>query len=117
MTNLYMARADKTVVLNVRVSENQAKWLRKVAEAHHSGNLIEAVRQALTDSWILRRARDEYLDLREDTGFQFPRNDERSTRAIELFFGSLGMGLTLVWEESDHRRARRAEGGRSTRSG
>ncbi|MEO6349676.1 MAG: hypothetical protein ABIP53_03405, partial [Candidatus Limnocylindrales bacterium] len=70
-----MARAEKTVVLNVRVSEQQAAWLRNVAEARHLGNLSEAVRQAVKDSWMLRRAREEYKELRS-TGFELPRDED-----------------------------------------
>jgi hypothetical protein len=94
-----MARAEKTVVLNVRVTEQQAAWLRNVAEARHSGNLSEAVRQALTDSWMLRRAREEYRELRRGNGFEFPRDEDGMTRPIELF---LSMELTnSVWDDED----------------
>jgi len=95
-----VARAEKTVVLNVRVSENQAKWLRRLAEAEHSGNLSEAVRQALTDSWILRRVREDYKQLEDEMGFQFPRHlDDKTTRAIELFLSSTwSKNLTMTWE-------------------
>jgi Arc/MetJ-type ribon-helix-helix transcriptional regulator len=94
-----MARAEKTVVLNVRVSEQQAEWLRNVAEARHSGNLSEAVRQALFDSWMLRRAREEYKELRRTERFEFPRDEDGMTRPIELF---LSMELTnSVWDDED----------------
>ncbi len=97
-----MARADKTVVLNVRVSENQAKWLRKVAEEQHSGNLSEAVRQALTDSWVLRRVREEYAQLQDEMGFQFPRHiDDKTTRAIEMFLGPWSKSLTMTWDDDE----------------
>lgn len=93
-----MARAEKTVVLNVRVSEQQAVWLRNVAEARHSGNLSEAVRQALTDSWMLRRAREEYKELRAE-GFEFPRDEDGMTRPLELF---LALDLRdSVWDDED----------------
>jgi hypothetical protein len=93
-----MARAEKTVTLNVRVTERQARWLRKVAEAQHSGNLSEAVRQTVTDSWILRRCRDDYDDLRHQ-GFEFPRNEEGMTRGIEIFLSRMLKGMT--WDEED----------------
>ena len=94
-----MARAEKTVVLNVRVTERQARWLRNVAEQQHSGNVSEAVRQAVTDSWILRRVRDEYRTMRDETGFQFPRDEDGMTRGIELF---LSWELDrMTWDEED----------------
>jgi Arc/MetJ-type ribon-helix-helix transcriptional regulator len=97
-----MARAEKTVVLNVRVTENQAKWLRNVAEDQHSGNLSEAVRQAITDSWILRRVREEYKAVRAEEGFEFPRDEHGLTRPIEVLLGG-GMftGVTVTWDEDD----------------
>jgi Arc/MetJ-type ribon-helix-helix transcriptional regulator len=83
---------------NVRVSEQQAAWLRNVAEARHSGNLSEAVRQAVTDSWMLRRAREEYKELRAE-GFEFPRDEDGMTRGIELF---LSWELkNSVWDDDD----------------
>jgi len=96
-----MARADKTVVLNVRVSERQARWLRNVAEAHHNGNLSEAVRQSVDDAWMFRQVRDEYRAMRQHEGFRFPRNDDDLTRPIELL---LGWDLTLTWDEDDEKR-------------
>jgi len=93
-----MARAEKTVVLNVRVSEQQASWLRNVAEARHSGNLSEAVRQAVTDSWMLRRGREEYRQLHEE-GFEFPRDERGMTRPLELL---LSWELKdSVWDDED----------------
>lgn len=73
-------------------------WLRKVAEERHSGNLSEAVRQALTDSWLLRRAREEYRSMRAE-GFEFPRDEDGMTRGIELFL-SWEMKQS-VWDEED----------------
>ena len=96
-----MARAEKTVVLNVRVSENQAKWLRNVAEDQHSGNLSEAVRQALTDSWLLRRVRDDYQAMQAETGFEFPRDEDGLTRPLELFLSGTFKNVTLTWDEDD----------------
>jgi hypothetical protein len=93
-----MARADKTVVLNVRVSERQAKWLRNVAEAQHSGNLSEAVRQTLTDSWILRRVRDEYETLERYEGFRFPPDENGLTRPVEFL---LRRNIGLTWDDED----------------
>jgi hypothetical protein len=96
-----MARAEKTVVLNVRVSENQAKWLRNVAEAQHSGNLSETVRQAITDSWVLRRVREEYQAIQDETNFEFPRDENGLTRPIELFLGRMVKGITMTWDKDD----------------
>jgi Arc/MetJ-type ribon-helix-helix transcriptional regulator len=88
----------KTVVLNVRISEKQALWLRNVAEARHSGNLSEAVRQAVTDSWMLRRAQEEYKGLRAES-FEFPRDEDGMTRPLELF---LALDLKdSVWDDED----------------
>jgi hypothetical protein len=94
-----MARAEKTVVLNVRVSERQAEWLRKVADDQHSGNLSEAVRRAITDSWVFRRVRDEYRSMREHDGFSFPRDEHGLTRPIELFLGWSTWDMT--WDDED----------------
>lgn len=95
-----MARAEKTVVLNVRVTERQAQWLRNVAEAQHSANLSDAVRQAITDSWILRRVREEYQSMREESGFRFPSDEDGMTRPIELFLGGWLNGR-MTWSEED----------------
>jgi hypothetical protein len=95
---LYMA--EKTVVLNIRVSEPQARWLRKLAERQHSGNLSAAARQTLTDSWVLRRCRDEYQDLRGE-GFLFPRDEIGATRPIEFFLSSFGANSEMRWEDQD----------------
>src|SRR5215208_4217279 len=94
-----MARADKTVVLNVRVTERQAAWLRRVAEDQHAGNLSEAVRQAVTDSWVLRRVREEYRQMRDDLAFQFPPDENGMTRGIELLLSLSLKGMT--WDEGD----------------
>jgi hypothetical protein len=92
--------AEKTVVLNVRVSEKQARWLRNLAEAQHSGNLSAAARQAVTDSWVLRRVRQEYRELR-DEGFSFPPDEVGSTRGIEFFLSSFGANSDMRWEDED----------------
>lgn len=94
-----MARAEKTVVLNVRVTERQARWLRNLAEEQHSGNLSEAVRQAITDSWVFRRVRSEYRDMREHEGFEFPPDQDGMTRPIAFFLGWAYSGMT--WDEED----------------
>lgn len=93
-----MARAEKTVVLNVRITERQARWLRNVAEEQHSDNVSEAVRQAITDSWMLRRCRDDYEVLRSE-GFRFPPYEDGSVRSIELFLSRILKGMT--WDEED----------------
>jgi len=93
--------AEKTVVLNIRVSEPQARWLRKLAEAQHSGNLSAAARQTLTDSWILRRCREEYEALRIEEEFSFPRDEIGATRAIEFFLSSFGANSEMRWEDGD----------------
>src|SRR5258705_13649353 len=92
--------AEKTVVLNVRVSERQARWLRNLAEAQHSGNLSGAARQAVTDSWVLRRVREEDRALR-DEGFSFPRDEIGATRGIEFFLSSFGANSEMRWEDED----------------
>ena len=92
--------AEKTVVLNVRVSELQARWLRNLADEQHSGNLSAAARQAVTDSWVLRRVRQEYESLR-DEGFSFPRDEIGATRGIEFFLSSLGANSEMRWQEED----------------
>jgi hypothetical protein len=91
--------ADKTVVLNIRVSEPQARWLRKVAEAQHGGNLSAAARQTLTDSWILRRVRDEYRDMVDEEGFSFPRGERGTTRGIEFFLSRFGSNSEMRWDD------------------
>lgn len=93
-----MAKAEKTVVLNVRVTERQARWLRNVADAQHSENLSEAVRQAITDSWILRRCRDDY-DVLVREGFQFPPHEDGLTRGIQLLLSRTLKGMT--WDDED----------------
>jgi hypothetical protein len=92
--------AEKTVVLNIRVSEPQARWLRKVAETKHSGNLSAAGRQALTDSWVLRRVREEYQEMAKE-GFAFPRDDDGTTRGIEFFLSRFGSSSEMRWEDED----------------
>jgi hypothetical protein len=92
--------AEKTVVLNVRVSELQARWLRNLADAKHSGNLSAAGRQAVTDSWVLRRVREEYRAL-VDEGFSFPRDEDGATRGIEFFLSSFGANSEMRWDEED----------------
>lgn len=93
--------ADKTVVLNIRVSEPQARWLRKVAQAQHGGNLSAAARQTLTDSWILRRIRDEYQVMVDEEGFSFPRGEHGMTRGIEFFLSRFGSNSEMRWEDED----------------
>jgi hypothetical protein len=88
------------VVLNVRVSELQARWLHNLAEAQHSGNLSAAVRQAVTDSWVLRRVREQYRELLEE-GFSFPRDEMGATRGIEFFLSSFGANSEMRWEDED----------------
>jgi hypothetical protein len=92
--------AEKTVVLNVRVSELQARWLRNLADAQHSGNLSAAARQAVTDAWVLRRVREDYRALREE-GFAFPRDEIGATRGIEFFLSSFGANSEMRWEDAD----------------
>ncbi len=92
--------AEKTVILNVRVSELQARWLRNLADAQHSGNLSAAARQTLTDSWALRRVREEYRAL-VDEGFSFPRLETGETRGIEFLLSSFGANSELRWDEAD----------------
>jgi hypothetical protein len=91
--------AEKTVVLNIRVNEPQAQWLRNLADARHGGNLSAAARQALSDSWILRRLRDEYAGMVEE-GFQFPKDELGATRAIEFFLSSFSANSEMRWDES-----------------
>ena len=92
--------AEKTIVLNVRVTELQARWLRNLAEAQHSGNLSAAVRQAVTDSWVLRRVRQQYGEL-VDEGFSFPLDEMGATRGIEFFLSSFGASSEMRWQEED----------------
>lgn len=92
--------SEKTVVLNVRVSEPQAQWLRNLAEAEHGGNLSAAARQTLTDSWMLRRCREEYDALRAE-GFAFPHDEIGATRGIEFFLSSFGAKAQFRWSEED----------------
>jgi hypothetical protein len=92
--------AEKTVVLNIRVNEPQARWLRKLAEARHSGNLSAAARQTLTDSWMLRRCREDYQALRAE-GFSFPRDEDGATRGIEFLLSSFGANSEMRWEDQD----------------
>ena len=92
--------AEKTVVLNIRVSEPQARWLRRVAEAQHSGNLSAAARQAVSDSWMLRRVREEYEDLRRE-GFSIPRDEHGMTRPIEFILSSFGANSEMRWDDED----------------
>jgi hypothetical protein len=93
--------ADKTVVLNIRVSEPQARWLRNLAEAQHGGNLSAAARQTLTDSWILRRVRDEYRVMVDEEGFSFPRGEHGMTRGIEFFLSRFGSNSDMRWDNED----------------
>ncbi len=93
--------ADKTVVLNVRVSELQAEWLRKLADAEHGGNLSAAARQTLSDSWMLRRVREEYQDMVEHHGFRFPMSERGTTRAIEFILSRMGTNAEMRWTEED----------------
>lgn len=93
-----MARAEKTVVLNVRVTERQAAWIRKRAEERHSGNLSEAVREAVTDAWLLEAARADYRRLRDEHGFRLPLPGREP--------GALYLALALpihgaIWEHGD----------------
>jgi hypothetical protein len=91
---------EKTVVLNVRLTEPQADWLRGRAAAHHGGNLSAAARQALTDAWMFARCREDYRRLRDEQGFRFPvwpATGEGSFLEFALRFG--GDGAT--WSEGD----------------
>ena len=72
-------------MVNIRLPEMQARWLRNLAEAEHGGNLSAATRKALADAWMMRRAREEYNDLRRHEGFSFPSNEDGTTRGIEFF--------------------------------
>jgi len=92
--------AEKTVVLNIRVSEPQARWLRKLAESQHSGNLSAAARQTLTDSWMLRRCREGYNQLRAE-GFSFPRDEDGSTLGIEFYLSSFAAKSETRWDDED----------------
>jgi hypothetical protein len=48
---------------------------------------------------MLRRAREEYKELRRTERFEFPRDEDGMTRPIELF---LSMELTnSVWDDED----------------
>ncbi len=92
--------AEKTVVLNIRVSEPQAKWLRALAKEQHSGNLSAAARQALTDSWLLRRARLDYMELRKE-GFRFPRDEIGDNRTIEFVLSPMAAKAEMRWDDED----------------
>jgi hypothetical protein len=91
--------AEKTTVLNIRLTERQADWLRKFADAEHGGNLSAAVRKALGEAWMMRRCREEYEILREYDGFEIPRNEDGSTRGLEMFLSPLGASLDFLGDE------------------
>ena len=93
--------AEKTTVVNVRLPELQARWLKNLADAEHGGNVSAAARKALADAWMMRRAREEYEDMREYEGFTFPRNEGGTTRGIEFFLSSFGAKSEFRWEEED----------------
>ena len=50
----------KAVVLNARVTSEQAEWLRELAEREYEGNLSLAVRRAIGDARLLEAARQDY---------------------------------------------------------
>jgi hypothetical protein len=93
--------ADKTVVLNVRVTELQAEWLRKLADLEHAGNLSAAARRTLSDSWMLRRVREEYQAMVEQDGFSFPRHEDGMSRGIEFMLSRMGQKSEMRWTEED----------------
>jgi hypothetical protein len=93
--------AEKTTVVNVRLPEHQARWLRKLADVEHGGNLSAAARKALADGWMMRRAREEYESMRIHEGFSFPPNEDGSTRGIQFFLSPFGAKSEFRWEEED----------------
>lgn len=92
--------ADKTTVVNVRLPENQARWLRNLADAEFGGNLSAAARKALTDGWMMRRSREDYEELRKE-GFTFPSDSDGSSRPLALFLGWFGAKSEFHWDDED----------------
>jgi hypothetical protein len=92
--------AEKTTVVNVRLPENQARWLRNLADAEFGGNLSAAARKAFTDGWMMRRAREDYDSMTAE-GFSIPPNEDGSSRAIAFFLGSLGAKAEFRWDKED----------------
>jgi hypothetical protein len=92
--------AEKTTVVNVRLPENQARWLRNLADAEFGGNLSAAARKALADGWMMRRAREDYQALTSE-GFTIPSNADGSSRALAFFLGPFGAKSDFRWDDED----------------
>lgn len=50
---------------------------------------------------MMRRAREEYENMRKHEGFAFPRDEDGTTRGIEFFLSGFGAKSEVRWEESD----------------
>jgi hypothetical protein len=55
-----MSSGPKTVELKVRVTPEQAAWLRSRADERYGGKVSEAIRSAVTDARVLEMAREDY---------------------------------------------------------